>query len=131
MTIPISLFLLFLGLVLQLPEALAPSPGAMDAKAIMIVSGAVVMLVQLVKWAGLPDSRGPLAVLVCSLLGVAFWGWSRGDFTRATAFEYFAGFIVVAATAAGVFGFTRSLPSAVTATSEPPHGAGSNPTVKP
>jgi hypothetical protein len=133
-TIMIALFLVFLaflGLVLQLPDALAPSPGAMDAKAVLVISGAVVLLVQLVKWGGLPDSRGPWAVLACSLLGVLFWGWSRGDMARATAFDYFAGFVSVAAAAAGVFGFTRAMPQAVTATSEPPSGAGSNPTAKP
>jgi hypothetical protein len=80
----------------------------MDGKAIMTVSAATVALVQLAKWAGLSDSRGPLGVLMLSLLGVVFWGWSTGDVTRATAFNYFAGWIAVMTSAAGVFGFTRS-----------------------
>lgn len=80
----------------------------MDAQAILTVSAAVVALVQLVKWAGLPDSKGPLGVLVCSLLGVAFWAWAEDDFSRTVAFGYFAGWIAVMTSAAGVFGFTRS-----------------------
>lgn len=80
----------------------------MDGQAIMTVSAAVVALVQLAKWAGLHDSKGPLGVLVLSLLGVAFWAWSSNDFTRASGFAYFAGWIAVMTSAAGVFGFTRA-----------------------
>lgn len=104
----------------------------MDGEAIIAVSAAVVALTQLVKWAGLPDSRGPLAVLGLSLLGVAFWSWSRGTFEQARAFEYFAGWIAVSTSAAGVFGFTRAAPAAVTAAKAPPAGgAGASPTEKP
>lgn len=80
----------------------------MDGQAIVTVSAAVVALVQLAKWAGLDDSKGPLGVLVLSLLGVAFWGWSQNDFTRETGFTYFAGWIAVMTSAAGVYGFTRA-----------------------
>lgn len=80
----------------------------MDAQAILTVSAAVVALVQLAKWAGVDDSKGPLAVLVCSLIGVVFWGWADGTFARTVAFDYFAGWIAVMTSAAGVFGFTRS-----------------------
>lgn len=80
----------------------------MNAEAIVSVSAAVVALVQLAKWGFVPDRFGPLAVLTLSLLGVAFWGWSQGDFTRASAFGYFAGWIAVATSAAGVFGFSRA-----------------------
>lgn len=80
----------------------------MDGQAILTVSAAVVALVQLVKWAGLSESRGPLGVLLCSLVGVAFWGWAQGTFERKIAFDYFAGWIAVMTSAAGVFGFTRS-----------------------
>ena len=44
----------------------------MNAESIVAVSAAVVALVQLVKWAGLPDHYGPVAVLVLSLFGVLF-----------------------------------------------------------
>lgn len=80
----------------------------MNGEAIVSVSAAVVALTQLAKWAGLDDSKGPLAVLVCSVLGVAFWAWSSGDATRASAFGYFAGCIAVMTSAAGVYGFTRA-----------------------
>ena len=102
----------------------------MDGQAIVTVSGAVVALTQLVKWGGLPDRLGPLAVLLLALIGVAFWGYSEGTFERTQAFEYFAGWIAVATSAAGIFGFTRAATSAVTrATAPPSSGAGSSPTV--
>lgn len=103
----------------------------MDAEAVITVSAAVVALVSLVKWAGLPDKLGPVAVLVLALAGVAFWAYSKGTFERTNAFEYFAAWIGVATSAAGVFGFTRATSSAVTAMKAPPaSGAGSSPTVK-
>lgn len=100
----------------------------MDGEAVITVSAAVVALVQLAKWAGLKDTMGPLAVLVLALAGVALWGWSVGTFERARAFEYFAGWIAVATSAAGVFGFTRAASTAVTAAKHPPGGAGSSTT---
>lgn len=107
----------------------AASVGGMDGQAIITVSAAVVALTQLLKWGGVvTDRRGPLMVLALALVGVAFWGWSSGDFSRASAFGYFAGWIAVATSAAGVFGFTRSGPASVTATKEPPPGAGASPT---
>jgi hypothetical protein len=103
----------------------------MDAEAVITVSAAVVALVSLVKWAGMSDKLGPVAVLVLALGGVAFWGYSKGTFERTLAFEYFAAWISVATSAAGVFGFTRATSSAVTAMKAPPGGgAGSSPTVK-
>lgn len=131
MTLLVALGFVIFGLLLQLPAALRPSNGGMDAKAVMVISGTVVLLTQLAKWGGVPDKRGPWAVLVISLLGILFWGWSQGDMSRATAFDYFAGFVAVAAASAGIFGFTRSMPEAVTATTQPPAGAGSNSTSKP
>lgn len=103
----------------------------MDGAAIVAVSAAVVALTQLVKWSGLPDRLGPLAVLALSLLGVVFWAWSKGTFTQAQAFDYFAGWIAVSTSAAGVFGFTRATSDAVSRLKPPPEsGAGSSPTVK-
>jgi len=99
----------------------------MDGQAIVAVSAAVVALTQLVKWAGLPDKAGPLAVLALSAFGVAFWGYSVGTFERTQAFAYFAGWIAVSMGAAGTFGFTRAATSAVTAAKSPPGGgAGSS-----
>lgn len=104
----------------------------MDTQASLTVAAAVVALTQLFKWSRMiPDKFGPLAVLVLSALGVAFWGYSEGTFERATAFEYFAGWIGVCLQAAGVYGFTRAAGTAVTNALAPPaSGAGSSPTIK-
>lgn len=103
----------------------------MNGEAILTVSAAVVALTQLAKWSGVPDKVGPLIVLLLAVVGVAFWGFAEGTFERTKAFEYFAGWIAVATSAAGVFGFTRAGTSAVTAATAPPNnGAGSNATIK-
>lgn len=103
----------------------------MDGQAIITIAAAVVALTQLVKWGGIPDKYGPVAVMLLSIIGVALWGWSVGTFERAKAFEYFVGWINVTMSAAGVFGFTRAAGEAVSSMSPPPHsGAGSSPTVK-
>jgi O-antigen/teichoic acid export membrane protein len=103
----------------------------MDGAAIVAVSAAVVALTQLVKWSGLPDRLGPLAVLGLSLLGVVFWAWSKGTFQQQQAFDYFAGWIAISTSAAGVFGFTRAGGEAVSRMTAPPSsGAGSSPTLK-
>ncbi len=86
----------------------------MNAEAIIAVSAAVVALVQLIKWAGVGEVYGPVAVLALSVFGVVFWGWSSGDISRATAFGYFAGWIAVSTSAAGVYGFTRASGNAMT-----------------
>ena len=104
----------------------------MNGEAIISISAAVVALVQLVKWAGVKDNYGPFAVLLLSLFGVIFWGWSVGTVTRAEAFSYFAGWIAVSTSAAGVFGFTRASGEAVSRMTSPPSGsAGASPTIKP
>ena len=104
----------------------------MDGQAIISVAAAVVALTQLVKWGGLPDKWGPMSVMVLSLIGVLLWSWSVGTFERTQTFEYFAGWIAITTSAAGVFGFTRAGGEAVSKMRVPPHeGAGSSPTLKP
>lgn len=104
----------------------------MGAEAIMTVSAAVVALVQLIKWSGMPDKIGPLVVLLLSGMGIGFWVWSEvGMFERQMAFQYFAGWIAVSTSAAGVFGFTRAATGAVTDARNPPAGAAQNITEKP
>ena len=103
----------------------------MGGEAIISVSAAVVALTQLVKWAGIRDHYGPIAVILLSVVGVVFWGWSQGDMSRASAFNYFAGWIAVTTSAAGVFGFTRASGEGLARMTAPPtSGAGSSPTVK-
>lgn len=111
------------------PTSSVTYSGGMSGQAILTVSASIVALTQLLKWSkAVSDQRGPLAVLVLALIGVAFWGWTTGDIGRATAFGYFAGWISVATSAAGIYGFTRSGPDAITATTNPPAGAGASPT---
>lgn len=103
----------------------------MDGQAIITVSAAVVALTQLAKWGFVPDKYGPVSVILLSAVGVAFWAWSTGDFSRANSFLYFAGFVAVATSAAGVFGFTRAAASSLASATPPPSGgAGSSSTVK-
>lgn len=103
--------------------------GGMSGQAIMAVSASIVALTQLLKWGKIvSDQRGPLVVLILALIGVGFWGWTTGDISRATAFGYFAGWISVATSAAGIYGFTRAGSEAITKTSGPPAGAGASPT---
>lgn len=101
----------------------------MTAEAIVAVSAAVVALTQLAKWSGLPDRHGAIAVLGLALVGVLFWGWSHDVLARAVAWDFFAGWISVAMSAAGIFGFTRASSEAVVRVTAPPAGgAGGNPT---
>lgn len=94
----------------------------MTAEAIATIAAAVVALTQLAKWGGIPDKSGPVAVLLLSALGVAFWGYStEPTWDRNILFTYFSAWIVVATSAAGVYGFTRAAGAAVTsAKPEPP-----------
>jgi hypothetical protein len=86
----------------------------MNAQAIMTVAGAVVILTQIIKGMGLPNQRAPIVVLGLSALGVVFWGISAGNFDKSQLFGYFAGWISVAFSAAGVWGYVRSTPAALT-----------------
>jgi hypothetical protein len=77
-------------------------------EAIMTVSAAVVALTQLLKWVGVKTRHAPLLVLVVSAVGVLVWAMADGPFGRHHLFSLFAGWIAVATSAAGVFGFTRA-----------------------
>lgn len=97
----------------------------LDAKALALIAGAVVALVEIIKWAGVPQRFGVLAVLACSVTGVLLWGWSYNAISRTSAFDYFAGIVVVMTSAAGVYGFVRAAtPSQLTNTHRPPPAAG-------
>jgi hypothetical protein len=102
----------------------------MNGEAILAVSVAVVALTQLLKWAFLSDRWGPIAVLGLAALGVGFWIYSQNiptDQLRGMSFTIFSGWISVATSAAGVYGFTRAAASAVTSATPPPlDGAGSS-----
>jgi hypothetical protein len=102
----------------------------MNGEAIVTVSAAVVALTQLIKWAGVPDRFGPLIVLLISALGVLLWGYTQGEvLRRPEVWSYFAGWIAVATSAAGVFGFTRAAASSVTRATPPPQAAAGGETI--
>lgn len=104
----------------------------MSSEAILTVSALVVAITQYVKWAGfISDKRGPIAVLLISLFGVSIWVISFADtWSRGMAFGLLVAWINVTLAAAGIYGFTRSMPEAITTTSGPPAGAGASPTAK-
>lgn len=102
----------------------------MNSESVLTVAAAVVAFTQLLKWSKLvSDARGPVIVILFSLIGTAVHMVATVEaFDRRLVASFFAFFVNVALSAAGSFGFTRALPEAVTATSQPPSGAGSNPT---
>lgn len=104
----------------------------MKAEDIAAVLAAVVMLTQVLKWMRVvDDSHGPWVVLLLSAASVGLYRWSQilEPFMRQDAWALVTAWIDVAAGSAGVFGYTRALSTAVTATKEPPAGAGQNPVV--
>lgn len=86
----------------------------MNGQDIGAVTIAVVALVQLLKWSGIPPRLAPVVVLIVSALGTGIWAWSAQAASRATAFDLFTGWVLVAVSAAGVFGFVRAAPEALT-----------------
>lgn len=104
----------------------------MTADAIVAIAAGVVGLTQLIKWAGLKDSFGPLIVILLSGVGVMVWLFSQTLWppARTETWNIAAGWIAIALSAAGTFGFTRSGASAVTRVKAPPDdGAGSSATI--
>lgn len=91
----------------------------MNAETIATVASAVVLLTQIAKWAGLPLKAAPYGVLLFSALGVGLWGYSLGPLGRPDIWNYFVGWITVAAAAAGVYGFTRAGAESLTRVKEP------------
>lgn len=87
----------------------------MDGAAIITVSAAVVGLTQILKWSSLPTTGfiPVVLVFVLSALGVLLWGIStEAAFTRALLWPYFAGWVAVSTSAAGVFGLAQATPRA-------------------
>lgn len=105
----------------------------MDSAAALAVGALVAAVAQVLKWAGLKDTYGPIALIVLSAASVALWVYSKGVYDRTFLFDYVVGAANVMLASAGVFGFTRSLPAAVTEGSRNSSipGAGQSPTSKP
>ena len=86
----------------------------MDAQSLVTVSVPVVLLTQILKWGGVPLRWAPVAILLLSAVGVGVWVYSQGQITRADLWSYFAGWVSVSVSAAGVFGFAKDAAEEVT-----------------
>ena len=87
----------------------------MDATAVIMISGAIVMLIQVLKSTGLTGRWALVSAAGLSILGVGIWGYSVGSYERTQAWGYFAGWIAVFTSAAGAFGIVNGGVEAVTA----------------
>lgn len=87
----------------------------MDATAVIAVSGAIVMLLQVLKSAGLTGRWALVSSAVMSMVGVVVWGYSQGTYERPETWAFFSGWVAVFTSAAGVFGIVNGGAEAVTA----------------
>jgi hypothetical protein len=78
----------------------------MDELAVMRVSGVVVALMYLLRWAGVPPRWAPLLVPALSASGVAVWAYANAPVSQPETFSYLAGWVTVAVSAATAWGFT-------------------------
>ena len=78
----------------------------MDELAIMRVSGVVLALMYLLRWAGVSHRWAPLLVPLLSVLGVGLWAYANGPISQPAAFSYLAGWVAVATSAATAWGFS-------------------------
>ena len=88
----------------------------MEPQDSVMVGAATVALAQLVKWAlwqwrgERAQGYGPLVVLSVSALGVWLWALSRPALpTRLDLWTYFAAWVAVATSAAGIYGLVRTV----------------------
>jgi hypothetical protein len=93
----------------------------MDGLAVMQVSGVVVALMYLLRWAGIPNRWAPLLVPTLSALGVGLWAYANAPIGRVETFSYVAGWIAVAMSAATVWGFAWAAAGSV---NRPARGTG-------
>ena len=80
----------------------------MDELAIMRVSGVVVALMYLLRWAGVTPRWAPLLVPLLSALGIGLWAFANAPISRPETFSYLAGWVAVATSAATAWGFTSA-----------------------
>lgn len=87
----------------------------MDAKAVIAVSGSIVMLIQVLKAGGVTGRWALIVAALLSVLGVGIWEYSAGTYARSQTWDLFAGWIAVFTSAAGAFGIINGGAEAVTA----------------
>ena len=79
----------------------------MESAAIAALSATTVIVVQQLKWMGVPRRYAGAATAIVSAATVLLWIWSESELARAAAFEHFAMWAVVWAAAVGVFKVAR------------------------
>ena len=77
----------------------------MDELAIMRVSGVVLALMYLLRWAGVSPRWAPLLVPILSAFGVGLWAYANAPISQPEMFSYLAGWVTVATSAATAWGF--------------------------
>ena len=93
----------------------------MDGLAVMRVTVVVVGIMQLLRWAGVPERWAPLLVAGLSALGVALWAVGQGPVNPSVLFSYMTGWVAVATSAAMVWGFTWAAASTARRSRHPHH----------
>ena len=83
----------------------------MDELAILRVSGVVLALMYLLRWAGVSPRWAPLLVPLLSLCGVGLWAYANGPISQPETFSYLAGWVTVATSAATAWGLTSAVAS--------------------
>lgn len=85
----------------------------MDTTVSMQIAGAVVVLVQIAKGAGVSGRWALLTAVLLSAGAMAIWGYAHNDFTRESTWHYFVAFGSVLTSAVGVFGLINEAPNQV------------------
>lgn len=96
----------------------------MTPEATLAISVFVTALTQILKWSGVPDKYGPIAVLFLSFGTVGLWGWDQNMVAQGNVFNLASAAVLTAVGSAGIFGFTRASAGAVTSLAKPPAGGG-------
>lgn len=109
------------------------SLGNMPSGVMVAVAALAFGIVQYLKFAGLPDKWGPFIVVAIAAVVVVLW--AAGEYMDngflGRPLGYLFDVMSVTFTAAGVYGFARSVgPSSVTTARKPPAGAMDAPTGK-
>lgn len=85
----------------------------MDSETTMMMSGAVVVLCQILKGVGASGKVALILATVLSAGATALVAYAKGDYSRVTAIGYGIGWVNVLAAAAGVFNLINSTPEAL------------------
>jgi hypothetical protein len=80
----------------------------MDELAIMRVSGVVLAVMYLLRWAGVSHHWAPLLVPLLSAFGVGLWAYANAPISQPETFSYLAGWVAVATSAATAWGFSSA-----------------------